>query len=78
LRLTSSERLDFVSRLDRVIADYDRAIELVPRLALAYVSLGLTRLLEGKTVDAEKDFARCLNLDASLKPFIQERTRKVR
>jgi tetratricopeptide (TPR) repeat protein len=64
-------------RSDRAIADYDRAIELDPRLALAYASRGLTRLLQGKTVDAEKDFARCLDLDASLKPFIQERIRQL-
>jgi len=64
--------------LERAIADFDKAIQLDPRLALAYANRGLIRLLEGKTVEAEKDFAQCVNLDASLKLFVEERIRDVK
>jgi tetratricopeptide (TPR) repeat protein len=62
--------------LARAIADYDQAIALNRNYAEAYAQRGLARLQQGKEVEAEKDFARCLELApemwASLAPRIKE------
>jgi tetratricopeptide (TPR) repeat protein len=53
--------------LQKAIADYTRAIELNPRFAAAYGNRGLVRLRLGLHAEAEKDFAKCLQLDSTLK-----------
>ena len=65
-------------RLEEAIADFTKAIELDPNLALAYASRGFIRMIQGKTFEAEKDFAQCLKLDAGLKTFVQEAMRDVK
>jgi tetratricopeptide (TPR) repeat protein len=49
------------------LVDHDRAIELDPRLALAYANRGWARLLLGDGLDAEKDFNKCFELDDALR-----------
>jgi tetratricopeptide (TPR) repeat protein len=49
--------------LEAAIADFTKAIELDPGLAIAYASRGLVRLLQGNTEEGEKDFASSLRLD---------------
>ena len=66
--------------MDRAISDFTRAIELDPNLAVAYGNRGLARLGLGQEAEAEKDFARCLKLDSSLRSDLEQRiqTEKLR
>jgi Tfp pilus assembly protein PilF len=58
--------------LTGAIADYNRAIQLHPRLVAVHQNRGLARLLLGREEAADQDFARCLELDSSLKPAIEQ------
>jgi tetratricopeptide (TPR) repeat protein len=61
------------------LPDYDRAIELDPRYALAYANRGWARLLLGDGLGAEKDFKKCFELDDALRikfePLISKQRR---
>jgi tetratricopeptide (TPR) repeat protein len=59
--------------LTLAIADFDKTIELQPRIASLYLERGATFMELGKDEEAEKDFARCLELDPSLKTEVDTR-----
>jgi tetratricopeptide (TPR) repeat protein len=59
--------------LTAAIADYNKTIEQQPRMAFFYVERGGTLLEIGKDDEAEKDFARALELDPGLKTTIEKR-----
>ena len=52
---------------NRSITEFTRAIELDPKLAIAYLDRGLVRLGLGQEAEARKDFAEALRLDPKLK-----------
>jgi tetratricopeptide (TPR) repeat protein len=60
------------------IADFNRAIELNPRLAPAYGNRGFVRLLQGEDAKAQEDFDRCIKLDPALKARLDQWTEAVR
>lgn len=60
------------------IGDFTRALELEPTLALAYENRWLAFLLQGKEVEASKDFRRCLTFSPGLKEDLDKRIRVVR
>jgi tetratricopeptide (TPR) repeat protein len=67
--------------LDRAVNDFNRAIELDPRYALAYGNRGLALLRQGKDAEAEKDFERAVALRPELKAELElnvERAKKWR
>ena len=51
----------------RAIADFNRALELDPKLANAYMNRGLVLLLQGNEKEAKKDFDRFRDLAPDLK-----------
>ena len=54
------------------IADFSKAIEIEPSLALAYLNRGLARWLQGQRAEAERDFDHCLKLNSDLKPLLEK------
>jgi len=55
------------------IADFTKAIEQQPQIAFFYVDRGATLQAIGKDDEAEKDFARAVELDPSLKITVEKR-----
>jgi Flp pilus assembly protein TadD len=67
--------------LERAVREFNRAIELDPRYALAYGNRGLVLLRLGKDSEAERDFERAVALKPELKAELElniERVRKWR
>jgi tetratricopeptide (TPR) repeat protein len=67
----------------RALADFDQALQLNPRFAVALAGRGVTYLRAGRLTEADADFARCRTLSGSLPPYAeaawraaQERPRK--
>ena len=58
------------------IADYDKAIELDPKLAPAYYNRGITYRELGKEEEAKKDFKKAQELDPTL--IFQEEAKKAK
>jgi tetratricopeptide (TPR) repeat protein len=58
---------------ERAIIDFDRALELDPKLAVAYTNRGLAWLLQGKDDKAQKDFEQCLLIKPDLKAELEKR-----
>ncbi|MGH9426058.1 MAG: tetratricopeptide repeat protein, partial [Terriglobia bacterium] len=60
---------------------YDRAIELNPKLALAYANRGWACLRLGNELEAGKDFERCFELNDALRirfePLINNQRRQL-
>jgi Flp pilus assembly protein TadD len=67
--------------LDHAVREFNRAIELNPRYALAYGNRGLVLLRLGRDAEAEKDFERAVALKPELKAELElniERVKKLR
>ena len=64
--------------LERAIVDFNRAIELDPTLAPAYINRGLSLLLLGKDKEAQEDFERSIALNPSLKVDLEQRIQLAR
>jgi tetratricopeptide (TPR) repeat protein len=60
------------------LADYDQALAIDPRLTMAYLNRGITRLLQGQEAEAQRDFDQCLKLDARMKPELDARIKEAR
>jgi hypothetical protein len=58
--------------------DFNRAIGINPGLAVAYLNRGVVHLLQGETVESEKDFDHCLRLDPQMKRALEQSVSKVR
>lgn len=54
------------------IRDFNQAIKLAPDFAAAYANRGLARLRQGREAKASQDFARCFELDESLRAYVEE------
>jgi len=57
--------------LSRAIADFDRATELNPKNARAYGDRGIAQLLLWKDTEAQKDFAKCFELDQGMRKVFE-------
>jgi tetratricopeptide (TPR) repeat protein len=57
----------------RAAEDFNRAIELDPGLAWAYLNRGLISVFMGDESKAENDFAECLKLKPELKAELERR-----
>ena len=66
------------NELDRAINEFNRAIELDPRYALAYGNRGLALMRQGKDAEAEKDFERALALRPELKAELELNVEKIK
>ena len=67
--------------LDRAINEFNRAIELDHRLAIAYANRGLAFLRRHKDAEAERDLERAITLNPALKEDVElhiERVKKWR
>ena len=64
--------------LDRAIAEFDKAIELNPRLADTYGNRGLAWLMLGNLAKAQADFARCRALGGTLTPEAERFLREIK
>lgn len=60
------------------IEDYNRAIELDPKMAWAYMNRGLIWVFLGEETKAQKDFDECLRLKPELKAEVDSRTELAR
>ena len=57
--------------LEGAVNDFNRAIELDPKMANAYLNRGLALLLQGRDAAAESDFIRTLAIDPALKEELE-------
>ncbi|HEX8887691.1 MAG TPA: tetratricopeptide repeat protein, partial [Pyrinomonadaceae bacterium] len=57
---------------------YSKALEINPQYAEAYGNRGLTRLLQGKDAEAQKDFDKCFKLNSSLKADFEEAAKEIK
>jgi len=55
------------------IVDYNRAIELDPKMAWSYLNRGLIWVFLGDETKAQKDFDECLRLKPELKAELDQR-----
>jgi lipoprotein NlpI len=55
-----------MGNLSGAITGFDKATELNPKYARAYGDRDITRLLQGKDAEAQKDLAKCFELDPSM------------
>jgi len=62
--------------LEQAVATYNRALQIAPRYAEAYVHRGLARMRLKKTEEAEQDFAEALQINPGLKPTLDEERTK--
>jgi tetratricopeptide (TPR) repeat protein len=49
-----------------------QAIKPTPELATAYAHRGLARLRQGREAKASADFAKCIEIDSSLREYVEE------
>ena len=63
---------------DGAIADFTKAISLLPNFGAAYANRGLAELDKGMDREAEQDFQRAIELSARLKPFIEKEASGIR
>jgi tetratricopeptide (TPR) repeat protein len=54
------------------VRDFNQAIKLAPDFVAAYANRGLARLRQGREAKASQDFARCFELDESLRAYVKE------
>jgi tetratricopeptide (TPR) repeat protein len=66
------------SDLDGALADYSKAIEINSEYADAYAERGLILLAKGLDKDADKDFARYLELNKDGKDYLEQRIKYVK
>jgi len=64
--------------IDGAIADYSKAIEINSEYADAYAERGLALLGKGLDKDADKDFARYLELNKDGKDYLEQRIKYFR
>jgi tetratricopeptide (TPR) repeat protein len=62
-----------MGRLDAAVADYVRALAIEPENVWAHYNLGLVRLRQGRAVEAEASFSRCIDLVPSDARFLRAR-----
>ena len=60
------------SEIEGAVADFNRALSLDDRFAVAYANRGLAFLIQGKREEAERDLSRALQLDPGLRSAVQE------
>lgn len=60
------------------IKEYTKAIKIYPEFAKAYAGRGLAALRLGNDADAERDFARAIELDSSVKNQIKQEAEQIR
>ena len=63
--------------LDGAIADFSRALELNPNIQVAYTNRGLALLLQGKDLEAQKDFEKLLTMTPGMKADLDGRIQLV-
>jgi len=63
----------FQGRMLQALEDFNRAIEIDPTIALAYLNRGLAKVFLGNEAEADKDFVETLRLKPELKAEIQRR-----
>ena len=51
--------------------DYDQAISLDPRCALAFLKRGIGYLQQGRETEAQGDFDQCLKIDPTLRTELE-------
>ncbi|HKO36672.1 MAG TPA: tetratricopeptide repeat protein [Pyrinomonadaceae bacterium] len=64
--------------LNGVSADIDQAIARESKPAAAYLERGLTRLLQGRTAEAEGDFKKCVEFDAKCAAQVEEKVGEIK
>ncbi|MBF8261964.1 MAG: tetratricopeptide repeat protein, partial [candidate division NC10 bacterium] len=57
--------------LSGAITGFDKATELNPKYARAYGDRDITRLLQGKDAEAQKDLAKCFELDQGMRKVFE-------
>jgi Tfp pilus assembly protein PilF len=64
--------------LDGAIADLNKTIELAPQFAKAYGDRGIVHLMRGENAQAELDFKKCFELDATLQTQINAAANQIK
>jgi tetratricopeptide (TPR) repeat protein len=62
---------------EAAIADYSKAIELNPTLAQAYANRAVVETLEGKKVEASRDFDTAFRLEPGLRKSFEKFLRRL-
>ena len=64
-------RLLSAAKLREAVPYFDKAIELNPKNARAYGDRGIAQLLLWKDTEAQKDFAKCFELDQGMRKVFE-------
>ena len=64
--------------LDEAILDFNHVLRFIPKRALAYGNRGLAFLLQGKELQAQQDFDRCLSINPAMASELKLHIQKAR
>jgi len=64
--------------LDQAILDFNHVLRLVPKRAPSYDDRGLAFLLQGKELQAQQDFDRCLSINPAMASELKLHIQKAR
>ena len=66
-----------LGQFDIAILDLNKAIETDSKYAVAYLNRGIALWLKRRSIEADKDFRSCLELNPQLRPLLESRKKEI-